>query len=258
MNHLRVLVIERDSTKLKRLSAILGEAHYDVLPATSFGEAMDALLVQRFDAVLIGSQGDTQAHAEFTAGLRRIERSRGLPAKTPVLLCSGAVPSGLWTPTQEKWVDAYLGEQFAAATFTDAVVRLAQAVAPPSRAKDQASKSDLPVFEPDKFQAQVAYDRELLVEIIDLFLAERGGQVSEMETALASGDFNRLGRVAHTLKGSLGSLHASLARSHAQDLEGASKSADAQVCRFYLAMLEQDLDTLEPELISLRSSVVGS
>jgi HPt (histidine-containing phosphotransfer) domain-containing protein len=213
-------------------------------------------LVQRFDAVLVGSPGNGQEQAEFTAKLRQIEQSQGLSSKAPVLLCSGAVPTGLWTPTQEEWVDGYLSDEFAAATFTDAVVRLAQAVSRPMKANEQASSSGLPVFEPDKFQAQVAYDRDLLVEIIDLFLTERRTQVSEMQASLAAADFGRLSRVAHTIKGSLASLHASLARAHAQDLELAAKSADAQVCRFCLTVLEQDLDVLEPELIALRNSAV--
>jgi HPt (histidine-containing phosphotransfer) domain-containing protein len=254
MNPLRVLLIERAPEKLERISAVLREAHCDVLSAASFNDANEALLVQRFDAVLVGSPGDTQAQADFTAGLRQIERSRGWLSKTPVLMCSGAVPGGLWTPTQEAWVDAYLGEHFVAATFTDAVLRLAQAVSPATKPSEHSGMSDLPVFEPEKFQAQVAYDRELLVEIIDLFMTERRSQVAEMQTALASADFTRLSRVAHTIKGSLGSLHASLARFHAQDLESAAKMADAQVCRFCLAILEQDLDTLEPELIALRNS----
>lgn len=256
MNNLRVLLIEREPAKLQRINKVLSDANYEVLAANSFGEAMEALQVQKFDAILIGSPGDTQAQAEFTSKLRSMERSHGWMSKTPVLLCSGAVPSGLWTPTQEEWVDAYLGDEFVAATFTDAVRRLAEAVLPRTKPKERASTSDLPVFEPDKFQAQVAYDRELLVEIVDLFLVERRTQVAEMQAALKTTDFTRLSRVAHTIKGSLGSLHAAIARVHAQELESAAKAADAQVCRFYLAVLEQDLDTLEPELIALRNSVL--
>ncbi len=256
MNPLRVLVIERDSEKRQRITAVLVDAQYEALAADSFEEAMEALSVQRFDAVLVGSQGNTQQQAEFTAALRNIERSLGLLSKTPVLLCSGTVPSDVWRATQADGIDAYLPEEFVAATFTDAVVRLAQAVSPMVKQVNQLNVADLPIFEPDKFQAQVAYDKDLLVEIIDLFMNERRIQVSEMETALASSDFNRLNRVAHTIKGSLGSLHAAQARVHAQELESAAKSADAQVCRFCLAVLEQDLDALEPLLIALRNSVV--
>src|SRR5579884_1271966 len=196
MNNLRVLVIERDPEKLQRITGVLTEASYEVLPAASFNDGIEALQVQRFDAVLIGSPGDTPAQAEFVSKLRSMERSHGWASRVPVLLCSASVPNGLWTTTQEEWVDAYLGEEFVAATFTDAVVRLAQAVAPAAKLNAQINQSDLPIFEPDKFQAQVAYDRDLLVEIIDLFLSERRVQVAEMQAALASADFTRLSRVA--------------------------------------------------------------
>jgi HPt (histidine-containing phosphotransfer) domain-containing protein len=255
-NPLRVLVIERDNQKLRRINSVLAEAQYEVLNAESFCEAAEALQVQRFDAVLVGSPGDSKEQADFTAGLRRIEKSLGILCKTPVLLCSGSVPNHAWRATQEDGVDAYLPEEFVAATFTDAVVRLAQAVSPLPKTSKEPNSAHLPVFDPDKFQAQVAYDKDLLVEIIDLFLGERRVQVEEMRAALAACDFTRLSRVAHTIKGSLGSLHAAQARTHAQELETAAKDTDAQVCRFYLAVLEQDLDALEPELIALRSSVV--
>lgn len=255
-NPLRVLVIECDGQKLRRINTVLTEAQYDVLSAESFSDAAEALQIQRFDAVLVGSAGNSKEQAEFTAVLRQIEKSSGVVCKTPVLLCSGSVPNHAWRATQEDGVDAYLPEEFVAATFTDAVVRLAQAVSPSSKAPKEANSADLPVFDPDKFQAQVAYDNDLLVEIIDLFLAERRVQVEDMRAALAASDFTRLGRVAHTIKGSLGSLHAAQARTHAQELEMAAKAADAQVCRFCLAVLEQDLDALEPKLIALRNSVV--
>lgn len=257
MNPLRVLVIERDADKMRRISSVLSDAQYEVLPAESFGEAMEALHVQRFDAVLIGSPGNSQQQLDFTNGLRSIERSLGVRSKTPVLLCTSSVPSDLWRATEHDGVDAYLPEEFVAATFTDAVVRLAHAVLPATKQMNQVASNDLPLFEAEKFQAQVAYDKELLVEIIDLFLAERRTQTTEMHTALALSDFTRLSRVAHTIKGSLASLHAAQARTHAHDLETASKSADAQVCRFNLAVLEQDLDALEPLLLALRSQFAG-
>jgi HPt (histidine-containing phosphotransfer) domain-containing protein len=58
--------------------------------------------------------------------------------------------------------------------------------------------------------------------------------------------------VAHTIKGSLGSLHAARARSHAQELELAAKRRQEDVCWTSLAALESDLAELEQELLVLR------
>ena len=254
-NSLRVLVIERNPDKLLRINAVLEGARYEVLSAGSFSEATEALQVQRFDAVLIGTSASSKEQADFTAGLRKIERDLGVLTKTPVLLCSNSLTSDICRPTCEEGIDAYLPEEFVAATFTDAVVRLAEAVSPNNKVNVQNCSDDLPVFDADKFQEQVAYDKDLLVEIIDLFLDERVTQLNEMRTALAVSDFTRLGRVAHTIKGSLGSLYAGQARMHAQELESAAKRAEAQICHLCLAALEQDLNALEPQLIALRNSV---
>ena len=50
-------------------------------------------------------------------------------------------------------------------------------------------------------------------------MEEYGTQVGEMQDCLATGNFDSLAKVAHTLKGSLGTLHAHRARTRAQALE---------------------------------------
>ena len=116
------------------------------------------------------------------------------------------------------------------------------------------SSANLPVFEPEKFMEQVANDRELSIEIINLFLSEEPSQVAEMQRALAARDYNSLYVTAHTIKGSLGSLHAALARFHAEALESAAKNQDEPGCERSLIALKNDLETLEPELLNLRDN----
>ena len=94
-----------------------------------------------------------------------------------------------------------------------------------------------------------------MVEIIDLFLDERKRQEPEMRDALLAKKFDQLSRAAHTIKGSLGSLHALRARAHAQTLELAAKDGDEDICWESLAALEADLVDLEPELRTLRGLV---
>lgn len=73
-----------------------------------------------------------------------------------------------------------------------------------------------------------------------------------MSTAFEIGDFDALSRLAHTIKGSLGSLHAQRARSRAEDLEAVAKLRDQDTCGQCLAVLLQDLADLEPQLIALK------
>ncbi len=257
MGALRILLVEKNPSEAERITSVLTDANHDVLSATGFEDASEALLVQKFDAVLLGSLAGADGVAAFTATLRALENSHRNSGRTPILSFSpqfteqsgSSLPGGVA-------IDGYLPRDFEAQTFSDAMTSLARAVARPTQATQTDTSSELPVFDPEEFQAQVAHDRELLVEIIDLFLEDRQDQLNEMRTALAAGDYNRLSRAAHTVKGSLGSLHALQARAHVQDLEIAAQNREEQVCRFSLAQLEHDLDILEPQLLSLRESSI--
>lgn len=255
MSALRVLLIEKNSDESQRISSVLTDANHDVLSASGFEDASQALLIQKFDAILVGSPAGADQAAEFTTNLRALERKQRNAGRTAILSFSPqSSPGASWSPARDVTIDGYLPREFEAAAFHDAVYALAHAVAERPGAKDRNPGSDLPVFEPEQFLAQVAHDRDLMVEIIDLFLADRGDQVNEMRNALAAGDYNRLSRAAHTIKGSLSSLHTPQAKARAQDLETAAKNQEGQVCRVTLAQLEHDLDLLEPYLLSLRNS----
>src|SRR5581483_9934621 len=206
MNTLRVLLIEENPGQSQRVASVLSEANYNVVPADGLEEASEALFGQNFDAVLFGSPVPAAALAEFTATLRAIESAQRGAARTPVLSFSPPITESYSTPGSDPGIDEYLPMQFEAAALAAAVNRLSRAATQPS-GTGVGSLAELPVFEPEKFQAQVCHDRDLMIEIIDLFLIERASEVGEMRDAFAGGDYDRLCRVAHTIKGSLGSLH---------------------------------------------------
>lgn len=250
MNTLRVLLVDEDPDRAERISSMLDRLNHNVLAANGLAEASEALLVQKFDAVLLAHPVSPESLTEFTATLRTLDRAQTGGFRTPLLAFSPPVSGGGSSEISDAAVDEYLPEHFDPVVLAAAVRRFSKGTTYPSG----AAEIELPIFEPEKFAAQVCHDRDLLVEIIDLFLIERVNEMAEMHTALTAGDYGRLCRTAHSIKGSLSSLHAALARSHAQDLESSANSEDEQVCRFSLAALEHDLDALEPQLLALRDS----
>lgn len=134
------------------------------------------------------------------------------------------------------------------------VTSLAKAVCAPKENGEDPVSPDLPIFDPEKFKEQVAYDRDLLIEIIDLFLSEQLVQIAEMQEALTNRQYEHLYLVAHTIKGSLASLHAAVGRLRAEELESAAKEQNHQHCLHLLSALKRDMETLEPALLHLRES----
>jgi HPt (histidine-containing phosphotransfer) domain-containing protein len=249
MRELRVLLVDDNPEEAERLARVLAHGNHLVIPANGFDEAAEALSVQKFDAVLLGSSTDPQQLVQVAAKLRDVENNKRNAARTPVLSC---VRSDQTQLPNDQPIDDFLPEDFEESAFTSAVLRLASRVSEPTVTPRQPLTPDLPVFEVDKFFSQVANDKELLVEIIDLFLSEQEHQVVDMRDAMAAGDFKTLSRVAHTIKGSLSSLHAMVARSHASDLEMSANKGDDQICRFLQTRLEQHQKALNPLLLALR------
>ena len=249
MNSLRVLLVDGGSERSEEISTTLASANHTVLPAIGLEEAGEALFVEQFDAVLLASNFPARNLADFTAKLRRVEQSQGSDTRIPILALQSVSDGG---------TDGSVEEPIDPIALTEAVRNLAHALAQPTKLGVASMKNDLPVLEPEKFEEQVGYDNELMVEIIDLFLAESQKDLSEMNASVANCNWDSLSKTAHTIKGSLASLHASRARATAQELESAAKDEEVDVSVRAYHQLVKDLRILEPRLRELRDSVVGA
>ncbi len=253
--NLRVLLVG-DSPCCEEVSSSLLAADYAVLAASNVNEASEAISLQKFDAVLLDDSIPENSVAEFTAQLRRMEKLQARSSRTPIFCLSSdetssPVPVG---PQTRAGFDGYFPKRLDSLAFTDALIKASCAV-PQIEIHTSGPGNDLPIFELGAFQAQVGHDHDLMMEIIELFLAEQGNQIAAMRSALGRGDLEELGRVAHTIKGSLGSLHAARPRTRAQGLESAAKSHSHERCRDLLHGLEADLKALEYELEAVRSTL---
>jgi len=249
MNSLRVLLVERGSEKAEAISSTLASASHTVLPTTGLEEAGEALFVEQFDAVLIASNFPAPSLADFTAKLRQVEQSQHSETRIPILALESVATGG---------TDGSVQEPIDPVALTEAVRNLAKALAPKVERKQALSNEKLPVLEPEKFEEQVGGDPELMVEIIDLFLGESKKDVSEMAQSVELQDWDTLSKVAHTIKGSLGSLHATRSRATAQELENSARERNAVASVGAYHQLVKELHVLEPELLDLRDAVSGA
>jgi HPt (histidine-containing phosphotransfer) domain-containing protein len=213
----------------------------------SLAEAEEALSLQRFDAVLLRTPGPPEGVAEFANRLR--ERERGGFARTPVLLAVSELGE------RQPGVDALLLEHFDLEALRDTIDRLNGASS--GEVSGSSGASVLPSFDEEAFAAHLGHDADLIVEIIDLFFVESGQQLPELHERLAAADYERVSRIAHTLKGSLSSLQAMGPRGLAQQLEEAAKRRDGKGCTAALAALEASTDAMRPDLLALRAKSGG-
>ena len=91
-------------------------------------------------------------------------------------------------------------------------------------------------------------DRELLRELIGMFLAEAPGWMRELESALGRGDAAEVQRVAHTIKGAVDSCGASRAYDAAMVLERMGRGGELDGAPAAYATLGRELERVLPEL----------
>lgn len=99
-------------------------------------------------------------------------------------------------------------------------------------------------LDPVDLLARLDGDRELMVQLAEIFLAEAPGLMSEARRVVGANDAPGLARTAHSLKGSLGCLGANGAWAAADALETMGRASDLAGANLQLADLTQQVDDL--------------
>lgn len=251
---MRILTVGAESAR--KLSGELESAGHAVVAAADIVEATEALILQRFEAVLLTEETPKTEIAEFAAAVHELDLRTGQHGRTAILFMA---PEGGDHETLQavlrSGIDEVVADSTDADTLTLAIARLAAAVSADKGVSTTALAPELPVLQVEELMEQVAFDNELLLELIELYIGERARQSLEMKEALARSEWERLSRVAHTIKGSLGSLHAAASHATAQALEMSARAENATECEEFLLSFERQLDMLEEQLLALRRSL---
>ena len=96
-------------------------------------------------------------------------------------------------------------------------------------------------------------DRELLQELIDVFLEDAPLRIDGVRHALAICDAGELYKAAHTLKGSAGNFGAPEVVSRATRLEALAREGDLAAAAIQFTSLEVEMDRLVGDLVIARN-----
>ena len=247
---LRILLVEEDERRADHLLALLDASGHCAMVVPDLGDAAEASSLQRFDAVWLTSGQSIAGLASFVSKLRNLEAGQRSDSRATVLGCSPSLE-------EAHLLDGSLPHEFDEEGLAEALSR-SSIVGPGNFAHSETGVPASPVFEPDQFGEQCGNETGLMIEIIDLFSAERDRELPAMVQALAEADFEQLSRLTHTLKGSLGALHAPLARHRAQLLEMAAREGNSRRCAEALQDLTRDLAELNDHLSSFRHACLCS
>jgi PAS domain S-box-containing protein len=228
---LRVLLAE-DAVVNQRLAVrILEKAGHSVRVAGNGWQALQALERERFDVILMDVQMPELGGFETTEKIRAAEQGTG--RHVPIIALTAHAMKGDRERCLAAGMDSYVSKPIRARELFQAMEQVLQTHPPVARSG--GIPDDLRASEEGKMAAdfdraaaleRCGDDAQLLRELIDMFLTEIRVWMFDLGRAIEAGDANAIKRLAHTIKGAVGTFGAQPAYDAAFELETMGKEGN--------------------------------
>ncbi len=218
--------------------------------ASNGQEAIDALKRRAFDLVLMDCQMPEVDGFEATRRIRQGEPGVLTP-QLPIIALTARALQGDREKCLQSGMDDYLTKPLEMDPLSEVLNRwLANPKAPPAPApvSPPATLSTKPVaviFDRADFMRRLMDDESLAAAMVESYLADMPAQLDKLKAAIAAGDADAAGKVAHRIKGASASMGAVAFRDAAHELETAGRAGDLAKVRSVYPELTRQFETLK-------------
>jgi two-component system, sensor histidine kinase and response regulator len=192
----KILLAEDNVVNQRVAVGLLEKRGHHVTVANNGREAVDAVLRERFDVVLMDVQMPVMGGIEATGAIRMHEATAG--GHVRIIAMTAHAMSGDRDRCLAAGMDGYLSKPINQAVLSKVIERGGDGDLPSPRAA--IDKSGL--------LARVGGDVDLMREVIHLFLEDCPMRLSAIRAAVVSGNAEALRNAAHALRGAAGTLSA--------------------------------------------------
>jgi PAS domain S-box-containing protein len=253
---LHVLVAEDNHVNQLLATRVFEKLGHQVTVVSDGRQALAAVQAGQFDLIAMDVQMPEMDGLETTTAIRAWERTTG--THIPIIAMTAHAMKADREACLAAGMDAYTSKPIRIRELEQAIAQLV----------DSSDSSKVPVSKAEPAEgvidraallAGIDGNRRLLREIARLFLADCPQRLAEIKEAIRRRDAVRLGKAAHTLKGSIGNFAAKNAFAAAERLESMGKNAELDTASEAFMKLEYELRLLTEELRKLiRSSSIGT
>ncbi|HTX15578.1 MAG TPA: response regulator [Candidatus Baltobacteraceae bacterium] len=261
-DRLRILLAEDNAVNQKLAITLLQKRGHIVIPTGNGKEAIEALKGESVDLVLMDVQMPVMDGFEAIRSIRAKEQTTG--AHIPIIALTAHAMKGDREKCLAVGADDYVSKPIRTADLLAAMdrARALRVDAPSNVSPSAGSPASVPagdsaprVFDINEALDRVEGDRELLEEIVRIFMGECSSNMDAIRQALAASDARLLERLAHTVKGASANLSASAVSQVAFTIEKLARAGDLKPASEWIDKLQQEIDRLLPELASVCQKV---
>jgi len=245
---LRVLLAEDNAINRQLAVQLLTKRGHTVATAANGREVLAALQKESYDAVLMDVQMPEMDGVTATHLIR--EGERGTVRHLPIIAMTAHAMKGDREKCLEAGMDDYIAKPIMPTELYDALESVVAGRSVMIEAKGEPERTQ-PIVDVDVLSARVEGDRELLAQMVELFLAECPRCLSAITAAVSRRDVKALEQAAHSMQSVVGNFAAQKAMEAARELETAARSGDLTEAEKAHHSLQQEIERLKPVLVSL-------
>ena len=240
---LRILLAE-DNLVNQRLAVGLLEKHGHQIEVVNNGrECVERFNSHSFDVVLMDVQMPEMDGLEATRAIRMLEGDG--TKRIPIIAMTAHAMAGDRERCIEAGMDDYVSKPIRIRALMQA---LGQNVQDTNHVAPKLTIEPTKLVDWDDALETVGGDKELLCELIQVFVDERSNMIGEIERALETDDSAELRRSAHAIKGALNHLGANSVAKIAENLEVIGESESTEGHENWFSKLEELTKQLTIEL----------
>jgi HPt (histidine-containing phosphotransfer) domain-containing protein len=113
------------------------------------------------------------------------------------------------------------------------------------------------IIDVPELMERVQDDKELILELFDIFLEDYDKRRAALEGAVKVSDFEEIGSVSHSLKGAAGNISAKPLRMVLMELENKGKASDLNGVPELISAMDKEFDLLKQRIDELRVELSG-
>jgi CheY-like chemotaxis protein len=213
--------------------------------------AVDALAERAYDLVLMDVQMPVMDGVDATSAIRQREQTTG--AHQTIVAMTAHAMSGDRERLLNSGMDDYISKPFDSATLGLLLSRwhTPDSAAPAPRGK--VSQSKLAILDETRIEDTAGDDTEFAAELFARFVEFADEAVILSKSALENGEFQSLAEIAHSIKGSSGSIGAERLQAASLALELAAKARDSH-CGGLVCDLSDEYMLLRERLVSVQAA----